>query len=464
MYSMFSSSIAAISTPKGSGGIAVIRISGKDSIAIADRFVRLYGKKTVSEMEANTVLPCRVTDENGDVIDTAVVTVFRAPRSFTGEDTVEISCHGGIIVSGDVLGRALECGAVPAGPGEFTRRAFSAGKLSLSQAEAIGEVISAKSRAALRLSRANVDGKLAKGIDEIYGDIKTALSAVYAETDFPDEGLSPVSPEEMREAIISVMKKLDALKSSYKAGHAVVEGIQTVLCGKPNTGKSTLLNLLCEEERAIVTDVAGTTRDIITEQVTCGDATLLISDTAGIRDTNDKIEAVGVDRALEKLGGAELIISVFDASKPFDGDDRRVISAVEKQHDCGAVAVAVLNKSDLGTAVSEKDFGAAFDKVVVLSAKDKACRDIIAGAINDLFISGSIGDGENAIITNARQYAKVCQAYENVSDALSVLDVLGTEIAGTELESAMGALGELDGRRVGIEIVDDIFSKFCVGK
>lgn len=163
---MFSSSIAAISTPKGSGGIAVIRISGKDSIAIADRFVRLYGKKTVSEMEANTALPCRITDENGDTIDTAVVTVFRAPRSFTGDDTVEISCHGGIIVSGDVLGRALECGAVPAGPGEFTRRAFSAGKLSLSQAEAIGEVISAKSRAALRLSRANVDGKLAKGIDE----------------------------------------------------------------------------------------------------------------------------------------------------------------------------------------------------------------------------------------------------------------------------------------------------------
>lgn len=315
MYSMFSSSIAAISTPKGSGGIAVIRISGKDSLAIADRFVRLYGKKAVSEMEANTALPCRITDENGDTVDTAVVTVFRGPKSFTGEDTVEISCHGGIIVSGDVLGRALECGAVPAGPGEFTRRAFSAGKLSLSQAEAIGEVISAKSRAALRLSRANADGRLAKGIDEIYGDIKTALSAVYAETDFPDEGLSPVSPEEMKETIISVMKKLGALKSSYKAGHAVVEGIQTVLCGKPNTGKSTLLNLLCEEERAIVTDVAGTTRDIITEQVTCGDATLLISDTAGIRDTNDKIEAVGVDRALEKLGGAELIISVFDASK-----------------------------------------------------------------------------------------------------------------------------------------------------
>ncbi len=464
MYSMFSSSIAAISTPKGSGGIAVIRISGKDSIAIADRFVRLYGKKTVSEMAANTALPCRVTDENGEVIDTAVVTVFRAPRSFTGEDTVEISCHGGIIVSGDVLSRALECGAVPAGPGEFTRRAFSAGKLSLSQAEAIGEVISAKSRAALRLSRANVDGKLAKGIDEIYGDIKTALSAVYAETDFPDEGLSPVSPEEMKTAIINVREKLNALKSSYKAGHAVVEGIQTVLCGKPNTGKSTLLNLLCEEERAIVTDIAGTTRDIITEQVTCGDATLLISDTAGIRDTDDKIEAVGVDRALEKLGGAELIIAVFDASKPLDGDDRRVISAVEKQHACGAVTVAVLNKSDIGTAVSEEDFGGAFDKIVVLSAKNKACRDVIAGAINDLFISGSIGTGENAIITNARQYAKVCQALENVSDALSVLDVLGTEIAGTELESAMGALGELDGRRVGIEIVDDIFSKFCVGK
>lgn len=464
MYSMFSSSIAAISTPKGSGGIAVIRISGKDSLAIADRFVRLYGKKTVSEMEANTALPCRITDENGDTIDTAVVTVFRAPKSFTGEDTVEISCHGGIIVSGDVLSRALECGAAPAGPGEFTRRAFSAGKLSLSQAEAIGEVISAKSRAALRLSRSNVDGRLAKGIDEIYTDIKTALSAVYAETDFPDEGLSPVSPDEMRMAIVNVKAKLEALKNSYKAGHAVVEGIQTVLCGKPNTGKSTLLNLLCEAERAIVTDIAGTTRDIITEQVTCGDATLLISDTAGIRDTDDKIEAVGVDRALEKLDGAELIIAVFDASKPLDEDDIRVISAVKGQHASGAVTLAVLNKTDLGTAVSENELTDAFDETVIISAKDNSSREKIADVINALFIEGSIGTGENAIITNARQYAKVCQAYENVSDALSALDIFGTEIAGTELESAMGALGELDGMRVGIEIVDDIFSKFCVGK
>ena len=222
-------------------------------------------------------------------------------------------------------------------------------------------MISAKSRAALRLSRSNVDGRLAKGIDEIYTDIKTALSAVYAETDFPDEGLSPVSPDEMRRAIVNVKAKLEALKNSYKAGHAVVEGIQTVLCGKPNTGKSTLLNLLCEAERAIVTDIAGTTRDIITEQVTCGDATLLISDTAGIRDTDDKIEAVGVDRALEKLDGAELIIAVFDASKPLDEDDIRVISAVKGQHASGAVTLAVLNKTDLGTAVSENELTDAFD-------------------------------------------------------------------------------------------------------
>ena len=339
-------------------------------------------------MEANTALPCRITDDDGAVIDTAVVTVFRAPKSFTGEDTVEISCHGGIIVSGDVLSRALECGAAPAGPGEFTRRAFSAGKLSLSQAEAIGEVISAKSRAALRLSRSNVDGRLAKGIDEIYTDIKTALSAVYAETDFPDEGLSPVSPDEMRRAIVNVKAKLEALKNSYKAGHAVVEGIQTVLCGKPNTGKSTLLNLLCEAERAIVTDIAGTTRDIITEQVTCGDATLLISDTAGIRDTDDKIEAVGVDRALEKLDGAEFIIAVFDASKPLDEDDIRVISAVKGQHASGAVTLAVLNKTDLGTAVSENELTDAFDETVIISAKDNSSREKIADVINALFIEG----------------------------------------------------------------------------
>ncbi len=464
MYSMFSSSIAAISTPKGSGGIAVIRISGDDSLSIADKFVKLYGNRMVSGMNANTALPCRVTDDDGTVIDTAVVTVFRAPKSFTGENTVEISCHGGIIISGEVLSRAIECGAIPAGPGEFTRRAFSAGKLSLSQAEAIGEIISAKSHAALRLSRANVDGRLATGIKEIYDDMKTSLSAVYAETDFPDEGLSPVSPEDMKAAIINVKDKLTSLRDSYKTGHAVVEGIGTVLCGKPNTGKSTLLNLLCGKERAIVTDIAGTTRDIITEQVVCGNATLLISDTAGIRETDDKIEAVGVDRALEKLGSCELIIAVFDVSKPFDDNDERVISAVRKNHSLGAATICVLNKNDLGTIADVTALSDAFDEVITLSAKEPSSRDIISEAINRLFNCGSIGSGENAIITNARQYAKVCEALTCVENAFSAIDAFGVDIAGTELEGAMGALGELDGRRVGIEIVDDIFSKFCVGK
>lgn len=464
MYSMFSSSIAAISTPRGSGGIAVIRISGDESLSIADKFVKLYGNKSVSAMEANTALPCRITDNEGKVIDTAIVTVFRAPKSFTGENTVEISCHGGIIISGEVLRRAIECGAIPAGPGEFTRRAFSAGKLSLSQAEAIGEIISAKSHAALRLSRANVDGKLAAGIKEIYDDMKTALSAVYAETDFPDEGLSPVSPEEMKAAIISVKNKLTSLRDSYKTGHAVVEGIQTVLCGKPNTGKSTLLNLLCGKERAIVTDIAGTTRDIITEQVVCGNATLLISDTAGIRETDDKIEAVGVDRALEKLGSCELIIAVFDISKPFDSNDERVIDAVRKNHSLGATAIAILNKSDLGKKANTASLKDAFDETIEISAKEHSSRSIISDTVNRLFNCGSIGSGENAIITNARQYAKVCEALVCAQNALSAIDVFGVDISGAELEGAMGALGELDGRRVGIEIVDDIFSKFCVGK
>ena len=294
--------------------------------------------------------------------------------------------------------------------------------------------------------------------------MKTALSAVYAETDFHDEGLSPVSPEDMKAAIINVKDKLTSLRDSYKTGHAVVEGIGTVLCGKPNTGKSTLLNLLCGKERAIVTDIAGTTRDIITEQVVCGNATLLISDTAGIRETDDKIEAVGVDRALEKLGSCELIIAVFDVSKPFDDNDERVISAVRKNHSLGAATICVLNKNDLGTITDVTALSDAFDEVITLSAKEPSSRDIISEAINRLFNCGSIGSGENAIITNARQYAKVCEALTCVENAFSAIDAFGVDIAGTELEGAMGALGELDGRRVGIEIVDDIFSKFCVGK
>lgn len=461
---MFSSTIAAISTPRGCGGIALIRISGDDAINISDKFIRTKCGRRLSDAAANSALTSDITDDDGSVLDTGIVTIFRAPRSFTGEDTVEISCHGGILLSAQVLARAISCGAVQAAPGEFTRRAFSAGKLTLSQAEGISDMIYAKSRAALRLSRTNADGALSKRSDEIYGDMKNVLSAVYAGIDFPDEDLSPVTNAQMKEQIRGIIDRLQALKDSYKTGRAVVEGIPTVICGKPNTGKSTLLNLLCGSERAIVTDIAGTTRDVITESVVCGNATLLISDTAGIHDTTDIIESVGVGRSLDKIEGCELIIAVFDSSSPLDRDDEKIISLIKKQRASGASAIAVFNKSDICSSPDISEVKGVFDITLVLSAKDDTSLKPIAEAVNGLFSCGRIGTEENAVITNARQYAKVCNALQCSKSALEALKDFGEDFAGAELEAAMSVLGELDGRRVGIEIVDDIFARFCVGK
>ena len=464
LYSVFSDTIAAISTPRGCGGIAVIRISGDDAISVADKFIVTKCKKTLAEVSPNSAVVADMIGDDGKVLDTGVVTVFRTPKSFTGEDTVEISCHGGVLITESVLARALSCGAVQAGPGEFTRRAFSAGKISLSQAESISDLITAKSHAALRLSRINASGALAEKTDEIYDDIKNILSAVYAGIDFPDEDLSPVTPEEMRDGILKATEKLRALKNSYKAGHAVVEGIKTVICGKPNTGKSTLLNLLCKSDRAIVTDIAGTTRDVITESVVCGNAALLISDTAGIRETSDMIEAAGVKRSIDSLSGCELIFAVFDGSSPLDDDDEKIIQIVSKQRDDGACAVAILNKADKGSAVSASELDGMFDAVIRISANDPSSYETAERTVAGLFNCGSIGEDDSATVTSARQYAKICTALEATESALAALQSAGEDFAGGELEIAMAALGELDGRAVGIDIVDDIFSKFCVGK
>lgn len=463
MYGLFQSTIAAISTPHGVGGIAVIRMSGGDASAIADRFIKPKNGRTVASMAPNTSLVADIYGDEGGLLDTAVVTLFRAPHSFTGEDTVEISCHGGILISAEVLSRCIACGASPAEAGEFSRRAFSAGKLSLSEAEAISDMIYAKSRASLRLSKRNADGALKRSSDEIYEDIKSVLSALYAGIDFPDEELSPMSKSEMRESILAIAQKLERLRASYRQGHAVVEGIKTVICGKPNTGKSTLLNLLYGSERAIVTDIAGTTRDVITEQLVCGNITLLLSDTAGIRDTGDRIELAGVRRSFEAISEAELILSVFDASSPYDGDDVRVIDAV-KNRKTGCAAIAIVNKSDICSSPDISGFSDCFDRVLVLSAKNKTSFKTISDSIAELFDAEKITSENEAVITNARQYGAVCAAEESVKKSLVALDTAGEDFAGTELEAAMGELGGIDGRAVGIDIVNDIFAKFCVGK
>ncbi len=465
MYSLFDSTIAAVSTPRGKGGIAVIRISGGDALPICEKFIRPKSGVPLSEIKANTACLAAVSASDGSILDEAIITVYRAPKSYTGEDTVEISCHGGILLTEAILARALACGAVPAGPGEFTRRAFSAGKLSLSEAEAVIGVIEAETRASLTLSRKNLDGGIRRKTDELYDRLKAVVSGVYAAIDFPDEDLSQMSTEEIHSELALIGSELERLRDSYKTGHAVCEGIRTVLIGKPNTGKSTILNLLAKKERAIVTDIAGTTRDVVSEVVTAGAVTLRLSDTAGIRSTSDTVESIGVAKSKEALTEAELILAVFDAAVPLDEEDAEVLALIRERAAEGAAVIVILNKNDLpekaDAAQVEKELGI---KPVRLCAKEERSRDTLIEIIENMFVNGDLGAEDHTVITNARQFAAVSEALAHVGDAETALDSFGADIACTELEAAMAKLGELDGRQVTVDVVDSIFHRFCVGK
>ena len=461
MYTMFSDTIAAISTPHGKGGVAVIRISGENAFEIAGKFIFPKSKKSFADIKSNSVFLADVRNAEGKLLDESLITIFRAPRSYTGENVVEISCHGGVLLTQNILSAAFSAGAVQAGPGEFTRRAFSAGKLSLTEAEAVIGMIDAKTNAALTLAQRGISGTLKKKTEKLYRDITAVISNIYAIIDFPDEDLERMTRADMEDSMDAIIAELTALKSSYRTGHAVCEGIPTVICGKPNTGKSTILNLLAQNERAIVTDIAGTTRDVISETVVCGSALLRLSDTAGIHETADIVEKMGVDRSKKEIESSELILAVFDTSRPFDAEDEEVLALIREAEENGKTIIVVLNKSDKEKCFGEEMF-AGFD-VISISAKTED-RKALSDKIESKFISGDIENSGEEILTNARQYASVCECLASVVSAKYALDLYGDDIAGTELERAASAIAEMDGREVSVDVVDHIFHKFCVGK
>lgn len=464
MLELFHSTIAAISTPKGKGGIAVIRMSGPDAIMIGERFLHPANGSPLRTIDANRAILTKITDAEEKILDEGIVVLYRAPRSYTGEDTVEISCHGGILLTEEVLSRAFACGAMPAGPGEFTRRAFSAGKLSLSEAEAVIGMIDAETSAALTLSKKNLDGSIRRKTDALYEKLRDIVSSVYASIDFPDEDLAVLGQAEIRSRMEETARELATLAHSYHTGHAVCEGIRTVIFGKPNTGKSTILNLLAGKERAIVTDVPGTTRDVVEESVCAGAVLLRLSDTAGVRETDDKVESIGVDRSIAALNAAELILAVFDQSRPFSEEDQRILSLTSEKKEAGIPVIPILNKADLSEGGNFSVVENRLGTPIRLCAKEEKSRAALTKIIEAQFLCGNISGTDDTIITNARQFAAVSAAEAHVKEALSALDSLGEDTACAELERAMGKLGELDGREVGIDVVDSIFHRFCVGK
>lgn len=453
------STIAAISTPRAAGGISVIRISGENALFVAEKiFSPLSSDVSPSEMKGYTCAYGKIM--NGEaVVDEGILTVFRSPKSYTGEDVVEISCHGGIFVTEQILRLILSNGAIPAEAGEFTKRAFLNGKMSLTQAEAVMDVISAGGKAELRCASALRDGALFRRIKKVSDGVLKLLGALAAWVDYPDDDIPAVTDEEISDVLGSAVKQLEELLSSYDSGRILRNGIDTVIAGKPNVGKSTLMNLLSGCERSIVTDIAGTTRDIVEESVRLGDIVLRLSDTAGIRSSEDMVETAGVRLAQKKLESAELILAVFDSGKEISGED---ISVAESCR--GKNALAILNKSDLEQKFDFSRISDCFKESVVLSAANgEGIRELTA-AIEKIYKLGEIVP-DTGVLVNERQRACAENAKRSFSEALSALKS-GATFDGVNIliDDGENFLLELTGERVSEAVIGEVFSRFCVGK
>lgn len=466
MPDIFTSTVAALSTAHGKAGIAVIRVTGDNCFDIVSKVFVPRSGKSLRDYPSHTAVFGDML-YNGDVVDNGLCTVFFSPNSYTGEDTAELSCHGNDLCVSLILSSLYAAGAVPAAPGEFTRRAFMNGRLTLSQAEAVAELIDAQSTASLKLSNAKVSGKLSKEIDDIADSLTQTLASVYAFIDYPDEDLADMSKEEMAQALENARDRLFALCKSYNSGRAVLCGIDTAIVGLPNSGKSSLLNMLTDSDRAIVTDIAGTTRDIITEKVTLGNITLNLSDTAGIRQTEDAVEKIGVERAMKALKNAELVLAVIDGAAELCNEEKQIIGLLSKETDKNIILI--MNKNDLSEMSREKaefinSHSNAFFAAISVSAKTGDGKQAISQKINELYPAGDDLISTGLVITGARIYAAINCAYEAVCDGLSTLESFTQDLAGTDIERAISFLSEADGRKVTQEIVDNIFSRFCVGK
>ncbi len=454
--------IAAISTPPGKGGVALIRVSGEDAVSIVERCFQPYGKAPLSERAPRTAVRGDVVLD-GIRIDDGMAFVFPAPHSYTGEDTVEITCHGGALVTRAVLDAVISAGASPAAPGEFTRRAYMNGHLTLTEAEAIGNLLEASSMGQVKLASRESRSHLARALAVLHDETVLLLSSLFATIDYPEEDLAELTDAELSVRLHKLLSDMDALLATYRTGRSVAEGISTVICGRPNVGKSSLYNLLCREDAAIVTDIAGTTRDVLERTVPLGDVLLCLCDTAGLHETADPVERLGVGRTRERMQNADLILAVFDASAPLTEED---LALIEDLSHASATVVACLNKTDLGhadmTAVCK-----AFPHTLSLSCKTEAttATACLTSLLTTLFTDGSIRIGEDAILTGARQFAALRTAREDTAACLDAITRgIPADIAASELERALGALAELDGRAVSEEVVAGIFSHFCVGK
>lgn len=454
--------VAAISTPPGKGGVAVIRVSGADAVSVAARVFRPVSGAEVASLPSRYSVYGDILC-SGSVIDDGMLTIFRSPASYTGEDTAEISCHGGVLVSGKVLEACFLAGAIPAEAGDFTRRAYLNGKLTLSEAEAIGDLLDARTSAQLTLARGGADGRLSRRIAGIYDDMCALCASVYAIVDYPEEDLAELSYDQIRERLESIASALSSLERGYNSTRVITEGIRTVICGSPNTGKSSLYNALSGDDLAIVCDIEGTTRDTLCSEAVLGDILLRLYDTAGIRESDDMIERLGIERSRAALEGAELVLLTIDGSRPLESRDRDIIDMLCAAD--GKCVIALINKSDKPTLCDVEYVAERLPHTLRISAKDRTGLDSLATLVGRLFLSDEIDITNDALIQNARQHACAAGALTAVRDAICALSSgMPADMAACDIERAMALLCEIDGRSVGEDITNEIFSKFCVGK
>ena len=452
------STIAAISTAQGEGGIGVIRVSGDGAIEIADKVFKNINNKKIKDMKGYTAAFGSIVFE-GEKLDEAVALVFRAPHSYTGEDVVELSCHGGMYITKQVLRAVLEAGAVPAEAGEFTKRAFLNGKLDLTEAEAVIDIISAKSKSAARSAICVKEGALRKKITEVKDDLLSLTAHLSAWADYPEEDIAEVSDEDILVTCEKAELTLKRLLDTYDSGQAVKQGIDTVIAGRPNVGKSTLMNLLSGTEKSIVTDIPGTTRDVVEDTVLVGDVILRLSDTAGLRDTDDAVEKIGVDRARKKLSQCGLLLAVFDNSRELDSDDLELIEMSRE-----VPTVAIINKTDLQAKLDINKIKSKIINIVYVSAANGEGREDIINAVEKIAGTQNLNPSEG-ILSNERQRSNVYNALNSVREAKAAVETGMTFDAVTvSLEDAISELLEMTGEKTSDEVIDRVFHNFCVGK
>lgn len=468
---MKTDTIAAIATALSDSGIGIIRVSGEDAIRIVDKIYRnKFGKRTLETYETHTIHYGFIIDEtDGEPLDEVMVSVMKAPRSYTTEDTVEINCHGGVLIVKKILEEVLKAGARIADPGEFTKRAFLNGRIDLTKAEAVMDIIHAKNEFALQSSLKQLKGSVSDKVRKLREDILYEIAFIESALDDPEHISLDGYPEKLEEKVSLIIEETDKLLSTADNGRILKEGIHTAIVGKPNAGKSSLLNVLAGEEKAIVTDIAGTTRDALEQTINLGDVTLNMIDTAGIRDTDDPVEQIGVEKAKKVTDDADLILYVVDTSVPLNESDEEIFRMIKDRH-----TLILMNKSDLEEVVTEETLYEKMKvyqipeeevRILKISAKKNIGIDTLTNLIQDMFFHGKINYNDEVYITNMRHKEALREAKESMLQVRESIRMgMPEDFYSIDLMSAYASLGTIIGEEVGEDLVNEIFGKFCMGK